>query len=186
MLHCETAKTLTAVSRLSLRSAIHVKSRPMKLIRCLSLGSLYPRSVSIDLGLLLIRLATGILLCTVFEKFLPRDGRWGPQDWFINDVAKMGFPAPVFFAWCAVLAEFVGGILLALGLLSRRLPSQMPLRHLLRPSSFTRAMYRQRIARHRVLCFDNGAYFNGPGPDQHRLPDRPFLAQIGDDGRNRL
>lgn len=91
----------------------------MKLIRCLSLGSPYPRSVSIDLGLLLIRLATGILLCTVFEKFLPRDGRWGPQDWFINDVAKMGFPAPVFFAWCAVLAEFVGGILLALGLLSR-------------------------------------------------------------------
>ncbi len=51
----------------------------MKLIRSLGLGSPYPRSVSIDLGLLLIRLATGIFLCTVFEKFLPRDGRWGPR-----------------------------------------------------------------------------------------------------------
>jgi putative oxidoreductase len=91
----------------------------MKLIRSVCLGSPYPRSVSIDLGLLLIRLATGIFLCTVFEKFLPRDGRWGPQDWFIADIAKMGFPFPSFFAWCAVLSEFFGGILLALGLLAR-------------------------------------------------------------------
>lgn len=91
----------------------------MKIIRSLSLGSPFPLSVSIDFGLLIIRLATGILLCTVFEKFLPRDQRWGPQDWFIADVAKMGFPFPIFFAWCAVLSEFFGGIFLALGLLSR-------------------------------------------------------------------
>ncbi|MDX1961787.1 MAG: DoxX family membrane protein [Pirellulales bacterium] len=91
----------------------------MTLLRPLALGSPFPRSLSIDFGILLIRLATGILLCTVFEKFLPREGRWGPQDWFIADVAKMGFPLPVFFAWCAVLAEFFGGILLALGLLAR-------------------------------------------------------------------
>lgn len=83
------------------------------------LGSPHPRSLSIDLGLFIIRLAAGAMLCTVFEKFLPRDGRWGPQDWFINDVRKMGFPFPAFFAWCAVLSEFVGGILLALGLLAR-------------------------------------------------------------------
>lgn len=85
----------------------------MKLFRFLGLGYPFPGSLSIDFGLLLIRLATGILLCTVFEKFLPRDGRWGPQDWFIVDVAKMGFPFPVFFAWCAVLSEFFGGIVLA-------------------------------------------------------------------------
>ena len=66
----------------------------MKLLRTMVLGSPFPQSFSIDTGLLLIRLATGILLCTVFEKFLPRDGRWGPQDWFISDVAKMGFPFP--------------------------------------------------------------------------------------------
>lgn len=91
----------------------------MKIIRSLGLGSPFPRSISTDFGLLLIRLATGILLCTVFEKFLPREGRWGPQDWFIADVAKMGFPFPIFFAWCAVLSEFFGGILLALGLFAR-------------------------------------------------------------------
>lgn len=87
--------------------------------RTLILGSPFPGTVSIDLGLVLIRLTTGVLLCTVFEKFLPRDGRWGPQDWFIADVAKMGFPFPWFFAWCAVLSEFFGGILLALGLFAR-------------------------------------------------------------------
>ena len=89
------------------------------LIRTLSLGSPFPRTLSTDLGLFLIRLTTGILLCTVFEKFLPREGRWGPQDWFVADVGKMGFPFPLFFAWCAVLSEFVGGILLALGLFAR-------------------------------------------------------------------
>lgn len=91
----------------------------MKLIRSLGLGLPFPRSISTDFGLLLIRLATGILLCTVFEKFLPREGRWGPQDWFVADVAKMGFPFPTFFAWCAVLSKFFGGILLALGLIAR-------------------------------------------------------------------
>lgn len=82
-------------------------------------GAPFPRVVSTDVGLLVIRLATGLLLCTVFEKFLPRDGRWGPQDWFIADVAKMGFPFPAFFAWCAVLSEFFGGILLAIGWFAR-------------------------------------------------------------------
>lgn len=74
---------------------------------------------TVSLGLLLIRLIVGLTLCTVFEKLLPQGGRWGPQDWFIRDVAGMGFPAPTFFAWCAVLAEFVGGMLLMLGLFTR-------------------------------------------------------------------
>lgn len=69
--------------------------------------------------MLIIRLVIGLLLCTVFEKFLPKDGRWGPQDWFILDVEEMGFPFPLFFAWCAVLSEFFGGILLAIGLFAR-------------------------------------------------------------------
>ena len=37
----------------------------------------------------------------------------------VGTVARLGFPAPTFFAWCAALAEFVGGILLALGLATR-------------------------------------------------------------------
>ena len=31
----------------------------------------------------------------------------------------MGFPAPTFFAWCAALTEFLGGLLVAAGLLTR-------------------------------------------------------------------
>ncbi|MCY1046003.1 DoxX family protein [Corallococcus sp. bb12-1] len=38
---------------------------------------------------------------------------------FAEGVAKIGFPAPMFFAWCAALAEFLGGIAVALGLLTR-------------------------------------------------------------------
>ena len=34
-------------------------------------------------------------------------------------VADLGFPAPQFFAWCASLSEFVGGILVAIGLATR-------------------------------------------------------------------
>ena len=52
---------------------------------------------------------------TVFEKLFPKDGRWGPQDCFVTDVAEMGFPFPLFFAWCAVLSEFFGGLFILIG-----------------------------------------------------------------------
>ena len=74
---------------------------------------------SVNIGLAIVRVVTGLALCIVFEKVLPRDGAWGPQPWFVQDVAEMGFPAPRFFAWCAALSEFVGGILLVLGLVTR-------------------------------------------------------------------
>lgn len=76
-------------------------------------------TLSTDISLLLFRITCGLPLMTVFEKLFPRDGRWGPQDWFIADVAEMGFPLPAFFAWCAVLSEFFGGILIMLGLGTR-------------------------------------------------------------------
>lgn len=45
---------------------------------------------------------------------------FGGQEWgLIGFVAKLGFPAPRFFAVCAALAEFVGGLLLAAGWLTR-------------------------------------------------------------------
>ncbi|RYZ38133.1 MAG: DoxX family protein [Myxococcaceae bacterium] len=43
----------------------------------------------------------------------------GDMSGFAEGVAKLGFPAPMFFAWCAALAEFLGGIAVALGLLTR-------------------------------------------------------------------
>ncbi len=72
-----------------------------------------------NIAFLVLRFFTGLAFCTIFEKLFPRNGIWGPQDWFIQDVAEMGFPFPVFFAWFAVLAEFFGGILLISGLLTR-------------------------------------------------------------------
>ena len=85
----------------------------------LFLGSTRSASWPASVGLLILRVGAGFLLVTVFEKFLPRDGVWGPQQWFVDDVAKMGFPMPRVFAWAAVLSEFIGGILLMLGLLAR-------------------------------------------------------------------
>jgi putative oxidoreductase len=47
------------------------------------------------------------------------DGRFGPDPQFAEGLAKMNVPAPTLAAWCAALAEFVGGALLAVGLLTR-------------------------------------------------------------------
>lgn len=82
-------------------------------------GRAQNQSTRQNLGYLLLRFFVGLALCTVFEKFLPQGGVWGPQAWFVEDTARMGFPVPRFFAWAAVLAEFFGGILLILGLLTR-------------------------------------------------------------------
>lgn len=71
---------------------------------------------TVDTGLLVLRIIAGLAFVTVFEKFLPREGVWGPQQWFVDDVAEMGFPLPRLFAWLAVSSEFIGGFLLILGL----------------------------------------------------------------------
>ncbi len=88
-------------------------------IKAFFLGGNQQNSISQNSGLLLLRFFVGLALCTVFEKFLPKNGIWGPQEWFIQDTANMGFPFPTFFAWVAVLSEFFGGILLMLGLFTR-------------------------------------------------------------------
>jgi putative oxidoreductase len=38
---------------------------------------------------------------------------------FIHGVSELGFPAPAVFAWAAALAEFVGGLCVALGVGTR-------------------------------------------------------------------
>ncbi|RYU82458.1 DoxX family protein [Hymenobacter persicinus] len=44
-----------------------------------------------------------------------------PPDWFVQQVAGLGFtqPSPYLWAWLACWGEFAGGLLLALGLLTR-------------------------------------------------------------------
>lgn len=67
-----------------------------------------------DLGLLILRLGVGLALA-----FAHGLGKLPPSDRFIEGVAEMGFFLPVVFAWAAALSEFVGGLLVAIGLLTR-------------------------------------------------------------------
>lgn len=46
-------------------------------------------------------------------------GKLPPGEQFVGFVGKLGFPAPSLFAWAAALSEFLGGILLAIGLFTR-------------------------------------------------------------------
>lgn len=68
----------------------------------------------VDLGLLLLRLVAGPALA-----FAHGINKLPPTEGFVAGVAEMGFPAPVLFAWAAGIAEFAGGLLLAVGLFTR-------------------------------------------------------------------
>ncbi len=46
-------------------------------------------------------------------------GKLPPPDRLVEGVTAMGFPMPMMFAWAAALAEFAGGIFIALGLFTR-------------------------------------------------------------------
>lgn len=68
-----------------------------------------------NLGLALVRVLTGLglMLAHGLRKF-------PPPEQFVGVVENvMGFPFPAFFAWCAVITEVFGGLLLALGLATR-------------------------------------------------------------------
>jgi putative oxidoreductase len=66
-----------------------------------------------DAGLAFLRVATGVGLATHGIAKLP------PPEGFVKGVAALGFPSPEIFAWAAGMSEFFGGILLAVGLLTR-------------------------------------------------------------------
>ena len=72
------------------------------------------------LGLLGVRLFAG---CTM--AFAHGVNKIPPTEMFISYVDRIGLPSAFLFAWLAGLSEFVGGILVALGLLSR--PASMML-----------------------------------------------------------
>lgn len=67
-----------------------------------------------DAGLLILRLGVGLALA-----FLHGIGKFPPSEGFVQMVGGLGFPAPVFFAWLAAIAELIGGLMLAVGLLTR-------------------------------------------------------------------
>ena len=71
-------------------------------------------SLAANLGLAVLRVVAGLSLA--FGHGL---GKMPPSERFIEGTGNMGFPAPEFFSWAAGLSEFGGGMLLALGLLTR-------------------------------------------------------------------
>lgn len=71
-----------------------------------------------NLGLLLLRLAgLGLALAHGMGKIERLATGQGAR--VVESVGKLGFPQPELFAWAAALSEFLGGILVALGLGTR-------------------------------------------------------------------
>lgn len=66
-------------------------------------------------GILFLRVGAGLSMAS--HGFAKVFGGWMPK--FIEGVAKMGFPFPVFFAWAAGLSEFAGALLIVVGLATR-------------------------------------------------------------------
>lgn len=86
----------------------------MERIRKALIGGIQIESGFANLGLLILRIFTGLSLA-----FGHGILKLPPSEKFIEGVANLGFPAPAFFAWAAVCTEFFGGLLLAVGLLTR-------------------------------------------------------------------
>ena len=71
-------------------------------------------SLAGDIGLFITRLFFGLSMTFAHGlKKLP------PSDGWINFVGELGFPSPLFFAWCAGLTKFIGGLLVAVGFCTR-------------------------------------------------------------------
>ena len=83
-------------------------------IKDLMVGAAERRSSLTDTALLILRVFTGLSLALAhgFGK-LPVSAE------FVEGVGQLGFPAPTVFAWAAALAESVGALCLAFGLLTR-------------------------------------------------------------------
>ncbi len=71
-------------------------------------------NVAADAGLLIFRLFAGLALALGhgINKLPPSDG-------FVDRIDGFGFPAAIVFAWLVAIAEFAGGLLLALGFATR-------------------------------------------------------------------
>ena len=81
---------------------------------------------AVDVAALPLRLHVGISTCVGagVSKMFPSPKADGtpesfPPSWFVEQVQGMGLPAPEFFATMAIIAEVIGGALLAVGLLTR-------------------------------------------------------------------
>lgn len=71
-------------------------------------------SMAQEMSLLLPRVFIGLTMALSHGL-----GKLPPPEGLIAGVEGLGFPAPTLFAWSAGLAEFLGGLFIALGFLTR-------------------------------------------------------------------
>jgi putative oxidoreductase len=67
-----------------------------------------------DAGLLILRVGLGLALALAHGL-----GKMPPGEGLVGATAALGFPLPTFFAWAAALSEFVGALLIVVGLATR-------------------------------------------------------------------
>lgn len=83
-------------------------------MRSLLFGGVRSSSVLFELGLTPLRVFAGLALCLGHGL-----GKFPVSAAFVARVDGFGFPMPMLFAWAAAATEIVGGLLLAIGLLTR-------------------------------------------------------------------
>ena len=71
-----------------------------------------------DLALLLLRIVAGLGLASHGYNAIVNGGVEAIEG-FAGDLESLSFPAPLAFAWIAKTAELVGGVCVAVGLLTR-------------------------------------------------------------------
>ena len=84
------------------------------MIKSILFGGESGLSYAANAGLALLRIFAGVALA-LGHGF----GKLPPSEGLINRTGEFGFPLPLIFAWAAGLSEFLGGIFLALGFLTR-------------------------------------------------------------------
>jgi putative oxidoreductase len=84
------------------------------LLKTILFGGESGLSYAANAGLTLLRIFTGVAMALAHGL-----GKVPPSEGLVERTASLGFPAPTFFAWAAGLSEFLGGICLALGFLTR-------------------------------------------------------------------
>ncbi len=77
-------------------------------------GGAVIESIPANVGLAILRVFAGLSMALGHGL-----GKIPPSERFVTITGDLGFPVPEFFAWMAAFSEFGGGLLLALGLLTR-------------------------------------------------------------------
>ncbi|MEX0654755.1 MAG: DoxX family protein [Phycisphaeraceae bacterium] len=87
----------------------------MRMLRLLLFAGWTPSRLLPDVGITLLRIFTGLAMALAHGW----DKMNQPTEALVARAEGVGFPFPTVFGYAAALSEFVGGLLLATGLLTR-------------------------------------------------------------------